>query len=151
MCCERDQNRAMMIFVSSRFKGNFNQQHLSALVRAERVESLNASAETSASSGKKIYARRWRERKKNKCMHAKGEPKNRKGPKRKGRCTGGGWGKSTRELKANKGKRKGTWWWRTEGKWVGQEKMSKQNAFVYLWRLSKQVTVLRWRSFWSTT
>lgn len=35
-------------------------------------------------------------------------------------------------------------------KWVGQEKMSKQNAFVYLWRLSKQVTVLRWRSFWSS-
>lgn len=66
MCCERKrgQNRAMMIFVSSRFKGNFNQQHLSALVRVERVESLNASAETSASSGKKIYARRWRERKK---------------------------------------------------------------------------------------
>lgn len=65
-------------------------------MRYKRVESLNASAETSASSGKKIYARQWRERKKNKCMHAKGEPKNRKGPKRKGRCREGGWGKNAR-------------------------------------------------------
>lgn len=150
MCCERkcNQNRAVMIFVSSKFKGNFNQQHLSALVCAKRVESLNASAETSASSRKKIYARRWRERKKISVCTRRVSRRIERGPKGKEDVQKADGGR-TRELKANKGKRKGTRWWRTEGKWVGQEKMSKQNAFVYLWRLSKQVTVLRWRSFWS--
>lgn len=98
-----------MIFVSSRFKGNFNQQHLSALVCAKRVESLNASAETSASSGKKIYARRWRERKKKKISVCARRVSRRieRGPKGKEDVQKADGGR-TRELKANKGKRKGT-------------------------------------------
>lgn len=81
-----------------------------ARTRYKRAESLNASAETWMSSGKKIYARRWRgkKKKKNKCMHAKGEPRRiERGPKGKEDVEKADGGR-TRELKANKDKRKGT-------------------------------------------